>query len=217
MTLSDSRPGRRLTATLRPLPSPQTGLPRLPGSPFRRAVPTTPADRAGALSVASPSRAAFPVMQAGRHPQLHFRGLLRLHSRYGPPDRSAAQGGLCHEASTQPVTRPSRSSATRLSTTIWVDPPPLVIRAFGAHREIRGSLRSAELFPDCASLHPGYDSFSSAGPAPRGRCARHIPYSRRHTDGCLPASAPARGWRAPPENADHARRTAWCPRTRTAH
>ena len=35
-------------ATLRPLPSHQTGLPRLPEPPFQRAVPTTPADRAGA-------------------------------------------------------------------------------------------------------------------------------------------------------------------------
>jgi hypothetical protein len=31
-------------ATLRPLPSHQTGLPRLPEPPFRRAAPTTPAD-----------------------------------------------------------------------------------------------------------------------------------------------------------------------------
>ena len=36
------------SATLRTLPSPMTGLPRLPEPPFRRAVPTTPADRAGA-------------------------------------------------------------------------------------------------------------------------------------------------------------------------
>ena len=36
------------SATLRTLPSPLTGLPRLPEPPFRRAVPTTPADRAGA-------------------------------------------------------------------------------------------------------------------------------------------------------------------------
>src|SRR5260370_19536441 len=35
-------------ATLRPVPSPVTGLPRLLEPPFRRAVPTTPADRAGA-------------------------------------------------------------------------------------------------------------------------------------------------------------------------
>ena len=50
-------------------------------------------------SVASPSHAAFPVIQAGRRPHLHFRGLLRLHTRYGPPDRSTAQSGLRHEAS----------------------------------------------------------------------------------------------------------------------
>ena len=55
---------------------------------------------------------AFPVWQVGRHPHCHFRGLLRLHSRYGPPDRSAAQGDLCHEAPTQPVAQPSRSSAS---------------------------------------------------------------------------------------------------------
>src|ERR1700730_4693139 len=41
-------PGPPPVATLRPLPSPMTGLPRLPEPPFRRAVPTTPADRTGA-------------------------------------------------------------------------------------------------------------------------------------------------------------------------
>jgi hypothetical protein len=88
--LSDSRQSRRLTATLRPLPSLTTALPRLLGSPFRRAVPTTPADRAGAHVDCFPAHTAFPKWQEGRHPHCHFRGLLRLHSRYGPPDRSAA-------------------------------------------------------------------------------------------------------------------------------
>jgi hypothetical protein len=91
----------------------QDGSPPLPASPFRRAVPNTPADRTGAFIDFFPIRAAFPVLQAGRHPHLYFRGLLRLHSRYGPSDRSTAQGGLRHEASIQPVTRPNRSSATR--------------------------------------------------------------------------------------------------------
>ena len=113
MTLSDSRQNRHRSATLRPLPSPITGLPRLPASPFRRAVPTTPADRAGAHVDCFPAHAAFPKWQEGRHPHCHFRGLLRLHSRYGPLDRSTAQGGLCHEASRRPVTRPPRSLATR--------------------------------------------------------------------------------------------------------
>ena len=100
-------------ATLRPLPSPVTGLPRLPEPPFQRAVPTTPADRAGACVDCFPAHAAFPKWQEGRHPHCHFRGLLRLYSRYGPPDRSAAQGDLCHEAPALPVAQPSRSSATR--------------------------------------------------------------------------------------------------------
>src|SRR5882672_10645697 len=59
-TLSDSRHGRRLKATLRPLPSPVTGLPQLPEPPFRRAVPTTPADRVGARVDYFPTRAASP-------------------------------------------------------------------------------------------------------------------------------------------------------------
>jgi len=65
------------------------------------------------MSVASPSAWAFPEQQSGRHPQVPFRGLLRLHARYGPLDRSAAQGDLCHEASIRLVAQPNRSSATR--------------------------------------------------------------------------------------------------------
>jgi len=42
-----------------------------------------------------------------------FRDLLGLHTCYGPLDRSAAQGDLCHEASTEPVAQPHLSSATR--------------------------------------------------------------------------------------------------------
>src|SRR3984893_4722486 len=83
-------PGPPPVATLRPLPSPMTGLPRLPEPPFRRAVPTTPADRTGARVDCFPTHTAFPKWQEGRHPHCHFRGLLRLHSRYGPPDCSTA-------------------------------------------------------------------------------------------------------------------------------
>ena len=113
MTLSDTRRGRRSATTSRPLPSPRCGSPPLPGSPSRRAVPITPADQTGARVGCFPIRAAFPVIQAGRRPRFHFRGLLRLHSRYGPSGCSTAQGGLCHEASTRPVAQPGRSSATR--------------------------------------------------------------------------------------------------------
>ncbi len=98
------------------------------------------------MSVASPSRAAFPGSQAGRHPRLHFRGLLRLHSNYGPLDRSTAQGGLCHRASIHPVTRTNRLPATRSNRQLsgWFL-PPLVIRAFWAHRELRAIGRQGEI------------------------------------------------------------------------
>src|ERR1700737_4092387 len=52
-------------ATLRPLPSHQTGLPRLPEPPFRRAEPTTPADRAGAHIDCFPASRGLPQMAGG--------------------------------------------------------------------------------------------------------------------------------------------------------
>jgi hypothetical protein len=99
------------------------------------------------LSVASPPRAAFPEIQAGRRPRLRFRGLLRLHSRYGPSDRSTARGGLRHEASACPVARTDRSSATRSNRQLsgW-NLPPLVTRAIWAHVESRtGAVAWAKL------------------------------------------------------------------------
>src|SRR5208283_2905853 len=98
---------------LKPRPPVWTGLPRLPASPFQRAVSNTPADRTGACVDCFPVRAAFPEQEVGRRLHQLFRGLLELHSRYGPLDRSTTRGGLCHEASTAPVTQRRRSSATR--------------------------------------------------------------------------------------------------------
>ena len=125
-------------ATLRPLPSHRTGLPRLPASPFRRAVPTTPADRAGAGVDYFPARAAFPKWPEGRHPHCHFRGLLRLHSRYGPPDRSAAQGDLCQ---LQPSQLPDQAARQLpdLSTIIRVEPSSTV------DSRLRGALPIADV------------------------------------------------------------------------
>jgi hypothetical protein len=75
------------------------------------------------VSVASPSRAAFPESQAGRHPRRHFRGLLRLHSRYGPLDRSTAQRRPLSQgfgAAGYPA-GPLASYQIK-PTTIWVEP-----------------------------------------------------------------------------------------------
>ena len=114
MTLSDSRPARRACHDVEVATSDRNGSPPITRTTF----PTCRAHYPGGservhASVASPFHAAFPGRKAGRHPHHHFRGLLRLHSRYGPLGRSTAQGGLCHEASRRPVTRPPRSLATR--------------------------------------------------------------------------------------------------------
>ena len=121
-------------ATLRPLPSPVTGLPRLPEPPFRRAVPTTPADQTGARVDCFPAHTAFPKWQEGRHPHCHFRGLLRLHSRYGPPDRSAAQRRPLSRGSSPAgcPAEPLVSYQINRQLSGWIL-PPLMIRAFGAH------------------------------------------------------------------------------------
>jgi hypothetical protein len=57
-----------------------------------------------------------------RRPPHHFRGLLRLYSRYGPPNRSVAQGDLCHEASARTLLNRTARQLPDLSTIIWVEP-----------------------------------------------------------------------------------------------
>ena len=81
-----------------------------------------------------PVRAAFPDLKAGRHPFRYFRGLLKLHSRYGLQSCSPTIRGLYREASPGPVSRPVRSQANKSYRQLLVRVlPPLVIRAFGAH------------------------------------------------------------------------------------
>ena len=70
-------------------------------------------------------RAAVPISQANRHPRLHFRGLLRLRSRYGPLDCSAAYGSLVARVAGYPA-KPLASYQLK-PTTIWWNPPPLVV------------------------------------------------------------------------------------------
>jgi hypothetical protein len=124
-----------LLATSRPLPSPTTGLPRLPASPFQRAAPTTPADRTAACVDYFAIHTAFPAFRPGRHPHYGFRGLLRLHSRYGPLDRSTARSGLLSRGF-DPVGCPSKPLVSyQIHRQLYGrNPPPLVTRAFGAHQ-----------------------------------------------------------------------------------
>ncbi len=119
-------------ATLRPLPSPVTGLPRLLGSPFRRAVPTTPADQAGARVDCFPAHAAFPKWQEGIR-IVTFEacsGFTHVTARRiaQPLQRPLSRG---FSPSGYPV-EPLVSYQINRQLSGWIL-PPLVIRAFGAH------------------------------------------------------------------------------------
>ena len=85
----------------------------------------------------APSVLPSPV-SAGRHPQLHFRGLLRLHShsahRIARPPKAAFVTRLQHRQLSGDTAR--QLPACRLLSG-WIL-PPLVIRAFVAHRDARG-------------------------------------------------------------------------------
>jgi len=114
MTLSDFRRARSAETERRVLPG-CDGSPRL----TRNALPTCRSHYPGGPAECAhrllPLPYGLPRTVSGSASTSPFRGLLRIHSRYGPQDRSAAQGDLCHEASTRPVAQASRSSASRLT------------------------------------------------------------------------------------------------------
>src|SRR5438309_2035696 len=121
-TLSDTRLSHRPATTWRPLPSPATGLPQLPGSPFQHAVPTTPMDQDGCVC-------CFPV-PLGPSPSLrrvgvhHFTfeacsGFTHVTAcRIARPPKAAFVTRL------RPVRLPAEPlvSNQSLPTTPWVDP-----------------------------------------------------------------------------------------------
>src|SRR5882672_5133616 len=98
-----------------------TGLPRLSEPHFRRAEPTTPADQAGARVGCFPAHAGLP--QNGREVGIRVVAFEACSGFTHVKARRTAQppSGLCHEAPALPVARPTRSSATDQSTTLWVD------------------------------------------------------------------------------------------------
>ena len=122
MTLSETQAGRHPDDRVEAFAPLAPGFPQLLKPPSRRAVLPTPVDRFGAVGwhVARsraglfPNRVAFPERTAGRHPQISFRGLLELHSRYGPPICSPTYRGLCHQAPLPAVTRRAGSLAIQV-------------------------------------------------------------------------------------------------------
>ena len=87
-TLSDSRTVRCQTHASKPRPPTARVSPDYPHHPSTVPCPLPRWIGTGASVDCFPVHPAFPVVPAGRHPYLHFRGLVRLYSRYGPLDRS---------------------------------------------------------------------------------------------------------------------------------
>ena len=150
--------------TLRPLPSPATGLPRLPVSPSLRAVPTTPADRNGCIRRLLPhsTRPSPNLRRVGVH-IFTFEacsGFTRVR-----PARSLNRPGRPLSQGFGPAGYPTRPPVSYQikPTTVWVDPSSTgVTRRRGALRNL-GSLQMGRL----RSLPT--EGIDAIGDSPRGR------------------------------------------------
>src|SRR3954471_23332352 len=164
-TLSDPHLCRRLSASLRPLPSPMMGLPRLPVSPFQRAVPTTPADQGGCACRLLPRLRGLPRYSGGSASATSLSRpaqsslTLRPAGLLNRPRRPSSRG---FDLTSYP-TKPLVSYQINRQLSGWIL-PPLVIRAVGAHRMIQAA--------------PGKRSLAGKRPAPDSQSTSRITLTR---------------------------------------
>ena len=132
----------------RPLPSPRTGLPRLPASPFQRAVPITPMNWNGCIRRLLPRPRGLPRYSGGSAsaPSLSrpAQALLKLRPAglLNRPRRHLSRGF----GPTGYPAKPLVSYQTYRQLSGW-NLPPLVLRAFGAHVESRTGAVAMPRFP----------------------------------------------------------------------
>ncbi len=115
----------------------QHGPPRLRDTLSRRAVPHTPVDCSGCICRLLP-QTMLPSPCSGRvgvH-DFPFRGLLRLHTCYGPSIRSAAQGGPLSQGfdPANYSTKPPASYRANRPLPGWDFHPQGYRHPIGAHR-----------------------------------------------------------------------------------
>src|SRR5713226_8816535 len=116
------------------LPPPAPDLPQLPRSPSLHAVLTTPVDRTGACRFL-PYPRGLPRLTGGSASTTSLSRPAQASLALRPAGLLARpKADFCPEASTQPVTRPSRSVAITSHRQLheWIL-LPLVICAVGAH------------------------------------------------------------------------------------
>ncbi len=134
MTLSDSRQDRRVKTTLRPLPSPTTGLPLVPASPGPACRAHYPGGSNGCSCRLLPRSCGLPQMAGGSASALSLSRpaqaslMLRPAGSLSRPRRPVSRGFSPAGYPTKPLV----SYRTYRQLSVW-NPPPLVIRAFGAH------------------------------------------------------------------------------------
>src|SRR3954451_10768699 len=124
LTLSDSRSGHYPSGSVGVAISTGSGSPPITQTTFLTCHAHYPGGSEQVLVGFFPARTAFPQSQRGRHPRLHFRGLLKLHSRCGLPDCSPAQWPALSQGS-DPASRPTEPPVSYhvLPTTTCVSPP----------------------------------------------------------------------------------------------
>ena len=83
--LSDFRPSQNLIFLLRSTTPHPGRISHVTQDTFLTCCPHYPGGPEQVDRLRPCSAAAFPEYRAGRHPRLSFRGLLRVHSRYGLP------------------------------------------------------------------------------------------------------------------------------------
>src|ERR1700676_2845890 len=134
MTLSDFRTGHPPIENVGGATSTSAGYPPMTQATFLTCRAHYPGGSNRCVSVFFPVRAAFPKYLVGRHPRLHFRGLLKLHSRYGLQSRSPAQRRTLSRGfdSASCPTAPLGGYHV-IPTTTWMDPPSISdLRHWGA-------------------------------------------------------------------------------------
>ncbi len=136
LTLSDSRLGRCPFDNVEVAISTNDGFPPITQTTFSDMPRSLPRRIETGACRFFPARTAFPQSQRGRHPRLHFRGLLKLHSRCGLPDCSPARWPALSQGS-DPASCPAEPLVSYhvLPTTTWVAPSATGdLRRWGALR-----------------------------------------------------------------------------------
>src|SRR6266852_5377645 len=179
-------------------PPPVPDLPQLPRSPSLHAVLNTPADRTGACRFL-PHPRGLPRLTGGSASTTSLSRPAQASLALRPARLLARpKADFCPEASTRPVTRPSRSVATTSYRQLhgWIL-LPLVICAVGAHVESRKGAgpgpTGSRWFPFPAHQtgrvhfeHPAFRLVSPQHPrersTPHGAVRRHRGFLASHCD-----------------------------------